>query len=228
MKWEIGFDHGFEVRREKYVNELQFTVLFISDLHFNNFSAPVAERLITSINQLNPTIILLGGDYVDTRRGFQHLKTLLQAIANMPNVFAIAGNHDRFYGLDKIRQLMIANNVFWLVNTAAEVPLDGKKITINPTGNTDGDFAILLLHKPVNVEPIQHKYNLAFAGHLHGCQLVLTENERGLYPGRLFYKWNILKKTYGRCTYLISKGMGDTLPIRYNCKRDIIFVEVGL
>jgi len=27
--------------------------------------------------------------------------------------------------------------------------------------------------------------------------------------------------------YIISKGLGDTLPIRYNCRKDMIFVRVG-
>ncbi len=226
MKWEIGFDHDFEVRRENYDSDLQFTVLFVSDLHFNKFSGPIVNRLISAISELNATIILFGGDYVDTRNGFMHLEKLLQSVAARNNVFAIAGNHDIFYGIEKIRSVMIANNVYWL-EKPAEVIVAGKRIAINAGANINADFSILLVHKPADVQPLRHIHNLVFAGHLHGCQFVFSENEKGLYPGRLFYKWNILKKTYGKCTYLVSKGMGDTLPVRYNCKRDIIFVEVG-
>jgi uncharacterized protein len=49
---------------------------------------------------------------------------------------------------------------------------------------------------------------------------------KGLFPGRFFYKWNILEKQIDGCLYAISKGVGDTLPIRYDCPKDILLVEI--
>jgi len=90
----------------------------------------------------------------------------------------------------------------------------------------DTDFSILCLHKPMDVVKVAHRYKLIFAGHLHGGQVVLWSGEKGLYPGRLFYKWNRLSADFGNCQYLISRGLGDTLPIRYNCKKEAILVEI--
>lgn len=230
MKLEIGYNHDFEVRREEYRCglDINITILFLSDLHFNAFSRPMAERLIETINKLKPDMILFGGDYVDTKAGLQNFDYLLKAIGHRENVFVIAGNHDKFFGIDKIGKVMEANGLVWIDKQSAALEIDGVRVTIDTAGSrsvTDPNvFSILLLHEPVDVAANQ--YNLVFAGHLHGCQFVLWQNENGLYPGRLFYEWNKLKAKSGNSTYLISKGLGDTLPVRYNCKRDIIFVTV--
>jgi predicted MPP superfamily phosphohydrolase len=82
------------------------------------------------------------------------------------------------------------------------------------------------MHKPTDIKHFAERYNLAFAGHLHGCQFVLWKSNQKLFPGNFFYQFNILESIKNNCHYFISKGLGDTLPIRYNCKRDLIFIEV--
>lgn len=32
---------------------------------------------------------------------------------------------------------------------------------------------------------------------------------------------------FGNCRYFISKGLGDTFPVRYNCPKDSILVEIN-
>jgi predicted MPP superfamily phosphohydrolase len=88
------------------------------------------------------------------------------------------------------------------------------------------DLNILCLHQPITLKPRKHPYQLVFAGHLHGSQFVFWQTPQGLYPGRWFYTWNRLQDWRDHCLYIISKGLGDTLPIRYNCKKDMIFVRV--
>ena len=146
-------------------------------------------------------------------------------------MFAIAGNHDYFSGISKVKDVILANNIIWIEKASYVLNFQGRNIQID--GNQPGkalgnaDFAILCLHKPIDVAPYQEKYNLVFAGHLHGGQFVFWQNKKGLFPGRFFYRWNILKAKIGNCNYYVSKGMGDTLPVRYNCKKDIIFVKVS-
>lgn len=232
MKLEIGYNHDFEIRKEIYTccRSGDLSILYVSDLHWNGYSQVTASNLEKSIADLDPTIILLGGDYVDTRNGLNILKQFLQSIANRQNVFAIAGNHDYFFGIHKIKTLMRDFNVFWIEDSVVKIDCNGFELQITdhvPPGNfEEADLNILCLHKPVDVYALKRKFNLVFAGHLHGSQFVFWQTPKGLYPGRLFYRWNLLKTRWDNCLYLISKGLGDTLPIRYNCKKDIIFVEV--
>ncbi len=232
MKLEIGYNHSFEIRREKYLANCKddFSILYLSDLHLNSFSKKVVEKIAAAIKSLNPTIILLGGDYVDSKKGLAHLNSLLASVSSRENVFAIAGNHDYFFGVDTIKEAMLLNNVNWIENGSFYCQLKKTIIKIdtknNSNKNNNSDFSILLLHKPINITTLQCKYNIAFAGHLHGCQFVFWQWENKLFPGAFFYKRNLLKAQISNCKLFISKGLGDTLPIRFNCKKDMIFVEV--
>ncbi len=232
MKLAIGANDHFEVRHEQYPSGIaaSFSILYLSDLHLNRLGKSIISKIITKINELNPDIILLGGDYVDSRKQLVYLDTLLQALSKRKNVFAIAGNHDYRFGISTIRQIMEANNIGWIENASATISIHNSTIQIDGSKpcikKSKADFSILCLHQPVDIKRFKDQYQLAFAGHLHGCQFVLWQNDKGLYPGRFFYKWNLLEKREGNCRYFISKGMGDTLPARYNCAKEMIFVQV--
>ena len=76
MKLEIGYNHSFEIRKETHVTNCQdnFSVLYLSDLHLNKFSQSISERISATIDELNPTLVLLGGDYVDSQKGLILMK----------------------------------------------------------------------------------------------------------------------------------------------------------
>lgn len=232
MKLEIGYNHAFEVRHVGCVAPTgpEFTVLYLSDLHLTRCSGPTVRRLEETIARLNPRVILLGGDYVDSTQGLQHFTQLVEGLAKREHVFAIAGNHDLFFGVQKIQQLIEAHNLVWLADKPVEIHIDGRRVQI--TGNiareraAGVDFSILCLHQPVDLTAVHCHFDLAFAGHLHGSQVVLWRSAQGLFPGRFFYRWNRLQATVGKCLYLISKGLGDTLPLRYNCPKDVVFVTL--
>jgi uncharacterized protein len=233
MKLEIGYNHHFEVRKEKCTNSIaeSFSVLYLSDFHFNKYSKVTTKNIIDKINELNPDIILLGGDYVDTKKGMTHFITLLQSIAIRKNVFAVAGNHDYFFGLSEIKDILTINSANWIEKKSFSFQLNNTIVQIdgnNPQPKKDAaTFSILCLHKPIDISCHKENYNLVLGGHLHGGQFVFWKSNNGLYPGKLFYKWNIIKKKLNNCQYFVSKGLGDTLPIRFNCKKDMIFVSVG-
>lgn len=232
MKLELGYSPDFEVRQVDYpyVGAGSFTVLYLSDLHLTQFGGPLVARLIATITELDPQLILLGGDYVDGPRGLAHFGRLLQFLATRSHVFVVAGNHDEWFGLARVKKMVEANNLVWLDEKAIEISLNGYRIAVSgkQADRVCGlDFSILCLHQPAGLPRLSAGHNLVFAGHLHGGQVVLWRTARGLYPGRLFYRWNILQAWFGHCLCLISKGLGDTLPVRYNCPRDVVVVRVS-
>src|SRR3954469_13197929 len=109
MKLEIGYNHSFEIRRETCVTQCQdnFSVLYLSDLHLNKFSQPAIARIAATIHELDPTIILFGGDYVASQKGLGLLKNLLASLSGRKNMFAIAGNHDHYFGIDTIKNVFL-------------------------------------------------------------------------------------------------------------------------
>ena len=231
MKLEIGYNSSFEVRKEVYYYPVSkaFSILYLSDFHFNKFSGEIASKITDAVDELNPTILLLGGDYVDSNKGFKYLKELAVAISGRSNVFAIAGNHDYFFGIDRIKNVFTTNNLDWIEKSSTTINLNDLTIQIhgNQTASLNNSiFNILCSHQPIDLEAEINQCNLSFSGHLHGGQIVLWQKEQRLFPGKLFYKRNVLKQEFKTCLNLISKGLGDTLPIRYNCKKDMIFVEI--
>ena len=232
MKWEIGYQHPVDIRREKYAAAVQqgFSILYLSDFHFNAYGQYLVDTLVPVIAALNPDIILLGGDYADSAKGLFYLDSFMSHLANRSHVFAVAGNHDYFFGLSKVQAIITRYGGTWIEKNTCLFTCKGNRIKIDgnhPTSQVEEvDFSLLCLHQPIDITPFAANYHLVFAGHLHGCQVVLWQTDEGLYPGRYFYKWNLLHTSISNCKYFISKGLGDTLPIRYNCKKDVIFVEV--
>lgn len=232
MKLEIGYNYNINVRKEIYRNDCfsPLKIMYLSDFHLNSYSGKVVNQIIQAIRYYDPSLILLGGDYVDTRNGFKHFEKLLSAIPIGKKVFAVAGNHDYFFGIKRIAQLIKHYSFYWIEKESLvtevngiSIQVDGNYITSNKRKRNQ--LRILCLHNPKSLIDFA-QYHLVFAGHLHGSQFVFWQNTKGLYPGRFFYKWNLLKKEIENCHLYISKGLGDTFPIRFNCKREIVLVDI--
>jgi len=225
---------NYEIRKAQIRTKVKqpFSVLYLSDFHFNGWSHSVAAWMLAQIDALSPDIILLGGDYVDTPKVLKILEFFFKGISAHTHCFAIAGNHDYFFGINKVKKLLTDYGITWLENYTAIVASGAVRIRIDgnrcgdPTTAASSDFAILCAHNPKILNGDLSGYQLALAGHLHGSQVVLWQNKKGLFPGRFFYKWNILHQKINDCACYISKGLGDTLPVRFNCKKDAIFVQV--
>lgn len=228
--WDIGYHGTIAVREEPLplLTTLGIRVLYVSDLHFNRFGGHIVRQVAAIIEQQHPDILLLGGDYVDTSGGLAHLQYLLDAIRDRDHVYAVAGNHDYFFGLNQLKNRMVDCGITWIEKATATVMVRGHEIRIDgnqPSGGPRGAaLRVLCLHQPVSLNWADNPYDLILAGHLHGSQVVWWQNDQGLYPGRWFYRWNIRRQVFGHCLYLVSQGVGDTLPVRYNCGREILLV----
>lgn len=231
-KLELGHGASFEVREVACPASPgeSFRVLYLADLHLTRWGGPLVNQLLAVIPQLDPQLVLLGGDYVDSRRGLPHFARLLQLLASYPHVYVVAGNHDRWFGLAELRGLVEAHHLVWLAGDTRLIELAGRRVQVSSRTDCPRaagvDFSIVCLHEPRSLPPGPAAHDLVLAGHLHGGQVVLWQETKGLYPGRLFYRWNILQARLGRCLYVVSKGLGDTLPVRYNCPRDVVLVTV--
>lgn len=228
-KLEVGYDHcHIAVRRESVPGKLPpgLRLLFIADTHFNGWNKRLAERLSGIVAAENPDLVLLGGDYVDTRGGLDSLRKLFRALLPFPTV-GIMGNHDRFLGRQRILAADPGRHICWLNDKATALQLAGQTISItnDPAQGQMTGSRILLLHEPIAPHRIPDYFNLVLAGHLHGCQVVLKESNHRLYPGAWFYRNNFTWQSLGpERTYLITRGLADTLPLRYNCPREVIVI----
>jgi uncharacterized protein len=228
---EIGYNTSFEIKYQtvKAAIPSPVSIMYISDLHCRSYSKNIISQLAEKIHDLDPDVILLGGDYVDSVKGLQVFDAFLKALSGKA-VFAIAGNHDYYFGIERIRNAIERHGGRWIEKDSVLFQINDTSIRIDGNAPFDhskkADLNILCLHRPRNISTWSRKYQVTYAGHLHGGQIVMWTRRGKLYPAAMFYPLNFLRAEEHGSVYLISKGMGDTLPVRWNCPKDIIFTMI--
>ncbi len=200
-------------------------LLYASDLHLGGLgSARVADQVIEAARRSVPHAIILGGDLADSRSGLAVLQDCVRQMRAVAPVWAVAGNHDEAVGVDLVRSAVEVGGGGWLQGGWTEGVAPGLRLE---GGLQSGDdfigVRVLCGHDPaVYLEAIAAGYRLVLAGHLHGGQWVLLRWRGRLYPGALVYRWNGLRFFAAGATLLVSRGAADTLPIRWNCPREVL------
>lgn len=214
--------------------------------------AVLLEALLERAHAAAPDVILLGGDLVDARAGRATLTECVERLAAVAPVAAVAGNHDVAAGLAEVRDAVRAGGGHWLHEAALTLARAGRRplqctainplaagasasvdrgTTTSPTRVQDATNAmkvealrVLVGHHPAATASAaaRGRVDVAFAGHLHGGQCVLWQRGTLLYPGALFSRWNGLRFAIGAATLLVSRGVADTLPLRFNCPREVV------
>lgn len=220
---EIGKNTSFVVREEFICSTMSLKVAFLSDFHFTKQSKAFANEVLAQLTRINPDLILFGGDYFDSKKG-RDVFAYLVGLLNKPAI-GIVGNHDVFMRIDKNRIQKYAPNFEWL-NEKKTVQINGKKVLISSKENEGfADVQICLVHNPRAFKKVNKNFHCYLAGHLHGSQFVFWKKNQALFPGKLFYKWNIDKGFLNNAPVLISRGLGDSLPVRFNCPKEIVVLN---
>ncbi len=226
------------VQREEIIDYFggheHLTMLHISDIHLW-FSTGILERLELLIKLNDPDLVAFTGDYYDFPVGARNFRDFLIRISSGITVIFIRGNHDRFYG-KKTAQLLLniqgatcvekecfryrSKSGFFYNITSWENRVRLKRIP--------GEKNIILIHNPERLNPEGFSnVDLILAGHLHGGQVIFfkTRNRRH-FPGCLLYKFCGDRFQIDDTTLIVSRGIGDTLPIRINCPREIVKITI--
>lgn len=212
----------------------QLITVHLSDLHlpFSNKRLPQVIRLV---EEIDPELIFLTGDYFDFSTSIKVFESFISEIAQERTLFYILGNHDyRFkeeielvfnkaytcFNVDKNAIIYTSRNNFDYLISSWE--------TRNQIQRIKNLSQIVLVHNPKNI--IQEElpnFNLVLAGHLHGGQFVLKRfNDSRLFPGSLFYKYCFESKIINGTRIIVNKGLGDILPMRLNCPHEIVQIKI--
>lgn len=167
-------------------------IIFISDIHTDKYFTPenVAD-LVKRVNDRNPDIILLGGDY--TVKNPKYSTPFFEEIGKLKSkygIFSVLGNHDFWEDQKLIQQGLINcgfhvcdNQSYWIKEGNDSIKIGGvgdfwedTQILNNTTDDvkTD-DLCILLSHNPDYMEMLEtDKVDLMLSGHTHGGQVTLS------------------------------------------------------
>lgn len=214
----------------------QLNIAFVSDFHLGKkVPEHFVERFIRKVKNLNPDVLLYGGDIVEGRGDdIPGFGKMLWSIHTKFGIYGVPGNHDRLTGF--------YNNFFTksgivLLRDSVVVPLNEFAIAgRNEAGNHNRlsaeDIAslapdslplIILDHRPTEPDPISRtKADISFSGHTHNGQLFPIN----FYLHRVYQlSHGYMKK--GNTNFFVSSGIRLWGPrLRTTGKSEIILVHV--
>jgi uncharacterized protein len=229
---EIGLNHALHVREERLsARQDACRLLYVSDIHLRNGrSDRLCRQVLDSATRSKPDVVLLGGDLVDRASELIKLRELVGGLHDVAPVLAIAGNHDRQIGIDRVRDAVVHGGGRWIHDGVARVTHGERVIAISgpeTAQRVDGHVRVLCAHHPQIWKASRHAgYDLVLAGHLHGCQLVACEYRDRLFPGAIFYPYCFLSHHPGSTRLVVSRGVSDLVPIRWRCPREVVLCHV--
>ena len=223
---EVGARRPLLVRRESVAHiGVRKRVLFASDLHLRKHGPPhIVDGLVEIASRECPDIVLLGGDLVDWPSGVEPLQSLVRRLSRVAPVGAVAGNHDRWIGVARVRGAVLAGGGRWLHDAPCFLTSDCAVYGSSSQPVQDASHHLLCTHHPGAT--LGRHFDLTLSGHLHGGQFVFYQRHGRLYPGAFLYRWNGLRFDDKGKTLLISRGVQDTLPLRWNCPREVLIVDI--
>lgn len=218
-----------------------FRLLLLADLHLRRFS-PHHNILLKVIEELDPDMICLAGDYAYNDVSLGAVDKFFTALAHRKVVVGIYGNADHRCFSERARQGWSRYFPF-LDNSSFCLKRQGESLWIAGVDDPHLDFdnlsdalegipadapVILLAHSPeIILRPLDPRIHLILSGHTHGGQICLPNGKALITNLRIPAKFAAGRHELNGVTLYISRGVGATrLPLRYGCPPEITLVTL--
>lgn len=241
----------YEVKSQKLPESFDgFKIVQLSDLHGAEFGEDGME-LVEKVKELEPDIIALTGDFVTDEGDLAAVKKLAGRLTELCPVYFVSGNHEFGSGLAiKVRNILERAGVKYLSNEYLTINRGEDEILLggveDPLAYADmlspdelaqkmndaapDAFKILLGHRNYwMTEYPELPVDLIFCGHAHGG-LIRIPGVGGLIgtDRRLFPDFDAGEYNNGRYTLIVSRGLGNSVPIpRVFNRPEIVCVELS-
>lgn len=241
----------YEVNSQKLPESFDgFKIVQLSDLHGAEFGEDGME-LVDKVGSLEPDIIALTGDFVTDEGDLAAVEKLAGRLTELCPVYFVSGNHEFGSGLAvKVRNILERAGVKYLSNEYLTISRGEDEILLggveDPLAYADmlspdelaqkmndaapDAFKILLGHRNYwMTEYPELPVDLIFCGHAHGG-LIRIPGVGGLIgtDRRLFPDFDAGEYNNGRYTLIVSRGLGNSVPIpRVFNRPEIVCVELS-
>lgn len=232
-----------------------FRIAHVSDVHNTEFGTENA-KLLDTLREASPDIIAITGDLIDSRKtDIDIALRFVEAAAEIAPCYYVTGNHEaRIPDYHKLRDGLSALGVYILEDEAAEVELNGEKITVfgvddpsfqtdylsdnaetvmksklNKISDTGNKFIVLLSHRPELFETYADSgADLVLSGHAHGGQFRLPFIGGFIAPNQgLFPEYDAGLYISKNTNMVVSRGIGNSIiPLRFNNRPEVILIEL--
>ena len=226
----------YEIFNELLPDEFDgFRIVQISDLHSKRYGDGNI-RLLDAVLEQSPDIIALTGDFIENADELPELGELATELLKIAPVYFVSGNHDWASGqIDAIAYLLDESGVRYLRNEYVELTVGSESIILAGVEDPNGYFD--MKKPPEVVEDIRDRYPDSFVvllghrnywpekyplldvdvilcGHAHGG-IIRVPFIGGLIGANfdLFPPYTSGAYEEARYTMVVSRGLGDTLPV---------------
>jgi len=233
-----------------------FTIAHLSDFHYHPFfTAKPISKAVRLVNQLEPDLIVLTGDFVtvpllrSSERSSLHIKAqaepcsaLLAGLRAKLGIVTVLGNHDQDSQPDVVTECLEAQRIKVLRNDAWSVERSGARLWIVGTDDVlvkaanlpralrvvpAAEPAVLLAHEPDFADvAANYPIDLQLSGHSHGGQIRLPVIGAPVLPELARkYPWGL--RRLRKMALYTNAGIGTiTLPIRWNCPPEVTLLTL--
>ena len=259
--WTLWGNIALEVNEYEIVSDRipqgfdGFRIAQVSDLHNKDFGEGYGQ-LLTLLSEINPDIIVVTGDLIDSRQTDLDiaLEFAWQA-GKIARVYYVSGNHEaRVPEYEDLKIGLVKAGVVILENQKVQITREGESITLmgidDPSFQEDylfGDsesvarqaiedlqnesdgYTILLSHRPELFDLyVDTEMDLVFSGHAHGGQFRLPFIGGLVAPNQGFFpKYGAGLFSEGSTNMIVSRGVGNSIiPIRFNNRPEIVLVTL--
>ena len=259
--WTLWGNIALEVNEYEIVSDripeafAGFRIAQVSDLHNKDFGEGYGQ-LLTLLSQINPDIIVVTGDLIDSRQTDLDiaLEFAWQA-GKIARVYFVSGNHEaRVPEYEDLKTGLVKAGVVILENQKVQITREGERITlmgiddpsfqvdylfgdsesvarhaIENLQNESDEYTILLSHRPELFDLyVESEMDLVFSGHAHGGQFRLPFVGGLVAPNQGFFpKYDAGQFTEENTTMIVSRGVGNSIiPVRFNNRPEIVVVEL--
>jgi predicted MPP superfamily phosphohydrolase len=233
-----------------------FRIAQLSDFHYDDlFSVVPLRKAVDIVNQLQPDLIVLTGDFVSApvgnslpgsaRRAARAIEPCTQLLTQMrapSGMLAVLGNHDLDTDPAHIAAVLRSHAIPVLRNHSTALEREGKRLWIVGVddvlvGKPDLDLAlreippdetvVLLAHEPDWADHVAHyPVDLQLSGHSHGGQIRLPI-VGALYLPDLARKYPWGLRRIGALSLYTNAGIGTIrVAIRLNCPPEITLITL--
>ena len=227
-------------------------VVAVGDLHAGSryIDESKLERIVALINQTQPDLIVLLGDFIQRDNQdrilleMEKIAEKLKSLRAKYGVFAVLGNHDWWYNGQRVRQALESVGIRVLENDVAQIQKDGQTVwllgvpdfwTRQPIDiapalkkiNLPGPV-IALTHNPDVFPTLPSSVSLTLAAHTHGGQVNIPFIGRPIVPSRYGERYAAGFVQEDDRRLFVTTGIGTTgIAVRFRVPPEIAVITLN-
>jgi len=227
-------------------------IVSVADLHAGSryIDASKVEQVVAKINQTQPDLIVLLGDFIQRDSQDRVLiepEKIADKLKNLRatyGVFAVLGNHDWWYNGQRVKLALEAAGIRVLENDVAQIQKDGQSLwlmgvpdywTRQPLDmrtalqkiNTPGPI-IALTHNPDVFPELPSNVILTLAGHTHGGQVNIPFVGRPIVPSKFGERYAAGYYFENGRHMFVTTGIGTTgIAVRFRVPPEIAVLTIN-